>query len=191
MLRAQTRSVVARFDPAGTRPTVVVGIVIVALFFGAQLVNAVLPARAGDGGAQPGPGGAVDVGPLRIHLAPGWQQVQTEAGARLAKGSVAIDIQSTAYGGDAAALYRDFVEQVLAPAANGFGATPPSLVNVGGLPGVRGAYTGIFGVGEVEGQLTAFIVGGTGFVFDAWGSPGTLRALLAEIELMMASIEVR
>jgi hypothetical protein len=191
MLQSQTRSLHARFDPNGNRPTVMVAVFILVMFFGAQLVNAVLPAQAIGPGIQPGPAGSVEIGPLRIHLASGWQALETDFGPRLARGSVAIDIQSAAYVGDAASLYDEFVEDGLAPHATGFMATPPSLVPVGpGIAGARGAYTGVFGVGEVEGQLTAFIVGGTGFVFDAWGRAGTLRSLLADVELMIDTLEV-
>jgi hypothetical protein len=196
LLRARTRSVMARFDPTGVRPTMLVAGVIVALFFGAQLVNAVLPAPGAGPGPQPQPGGAVDIGPLRVSLAPGWQAVDGPLGPRLARGSVAIDFQVDAFDGDAASLYRVFVEQALAPHATGFSATDPSLVQVGsGIAGARGAYAGVFGTGasdgQVEGQLTVFVVDGTGVVIDAWGPMGTLRPLLSDVELMISTIEVR
>ena len=192
MLRAQTRSVLARFDPTGIRPTVTVAVIILVLFFGAQLVNGILPASAGGPGPQPQPGGAVDIGPIRMHLASGWQAIDTDGGVQVVRGSVAMDFQTLAFSADAATLYNAFVSQALAPNATGFAATDPSLVQVGpGIPGARGAYTGLFGVGEVEGQLTAFVVGGTGVVIDAWGPMGSLRALLGDVELMISTIEVR
>lgn len=166
-----------RRQSAAARPTAAVATIIVVLFFGAQLVNGSLPARAG---------GAVDIGPLRLELAPGWEFSQTEFGPRLAKGAVAVDIASLAYSGTPVELYDDFVAEALVPYASGFGATPAVPLTLdNGLGAVRGTYVGIFGVGEVEGQLTALTVAGWGVVFDAWGRSGTLRAVLSEVEQMI------
>lgn len=198
MLGTHARSLLARFDPAGLRPTIIVGGIILAVFFGAQLVNAVLPASRDVGpGPQPVPGGAVDIGPLRVSLASGWQAIDGPIGPRLVRGGVAVDFQLNSFQGNATELYNAFVSQALAPFASGFGATQPALIQVGpGIPGARGGYTGVFGtgadaVGQVEGQLTAFVVDGTGVVIDAWGSSGTLRPMLDDIELMISTIEVR
>jgi hypothetical protein len=129
---------------------------------------------------------------LRVHLFSGWQARQTAEGIpQLAKGSVAVDIHSASFSGDAGALYNTFVDQMASGGAR-LTATPPSLVQIGaGLAGARGAYTGFFGSNELEGQLTTFTLGGVGYVFDAWGPMGTLRPLLGEVELMINTIEVR
>ena len=187
----------ARFEPTGVRPTILVGGIILALFFGAQLLNSVLPAAAGGPGPQPQPGGAVDIGPIRVHVPNGWQvgQMPGGAGTRLARGGVVIDFQTNPFQGDAPTLYNAFVNQVLAPGATGFQATQPSLIQVGsGIAGARGAYTGVFAGnndGQLEGQLTTFVVDGTGVVIDAWGPIGTLRPLLGDVDLIISTIEMR
>lgn len=171
-----------RRESAAIGPAAAVATVIVLIFLGAQLVNAALPARAG---------GSVDLGPVRVELVAGWQLMHTDLGPRLAKGSVAIDVEIVPYDGTAAELYDDFVVDGLAPFANSFSATPPAPISLqAGLPAVRGSYTGIFGVGEVEGQLTTAVASDTGIVFDAWGRSGTLRALLPEVETMIDSLEI-
>jgi hypothetical protein len=179
-------------------------------FFGSQLVNSAIPVPSQPGPGPgptlgpgpgptfdpgpaptigPGPGpvqpNAVDLGPILVQLPAGWQVVEGPGGApRMVKGSVAIDVASVAFNGDASTLYRGFVDQVLEPNASGFSATQPTPAQVGaGLPAVRGLYTGVFGEGgQIEGHLTAIVAGGQGFIFDGWGPVGTLRPLLAEIE---------
>ena len=179
-----------RLDPAGVRPTLILAAVIAVLFFGSQILNAVIPAAAG--GADPQAPGTLDVGALRIQIAPGWQALDGPVGPRIARGSVAIDIGNVPFTGDVRSLYDEFVAQALAPHAIGFGATAASLVEVGnGVPAARGAYTGVFGEGgEIEGQLTALVVGGQGYVFDAWGQAGSLNPLLPEVELMLDTLRV-
>lgn len=178
-----------RLDPAGNRPTAVVAAVIALLFFGSQFVNAVIP--GGGTGGQP-VGGAAEIGNTRVLLADGWQVTDEAGGTRLAKGSVAIDVLNIDFAGDPSALYEEFVARALAPDAIGFEATDPRLVIIGaGIPAARGAYAGIFGqAGEVEGQLTAFVIDGDGYVFDAWSHAGGLSRLLPEVELMIDSVEV-
>jgi hypothetical protein len=171
---------------SGVWPTTGLALLIAAIFLGSQLLNSALPAQAG------ADGGTVEIAGLRIHLADGWQAVEGPIGPRLVRGSVAVDIQSAPFAADASSLYDLFVADVLAPAATGFAATGSSLVVVGpGLAGARGAYTGVFGgAGPVEGQLTALVNGGTGYVLDAWGPAGTLAAQLDDVELMIATFEL-
>lgn len=179
-----------RLDPASVRPALLLAGVIAAIFFGSQILNAVVPAASG--GAGPQAGATLDVGQLRIQIARGWQSLDGPVGPRIAKGSVAIDIGTIAFSDDVRTLYDDFVADALAPHAIGFGATAASLVEVGnGLPAARGAYTGVFGEGgEIEGQLTALVVAGQGYVFDAWGQAGSLNPLLPEVELMLDTLQV-
>lgn len=186
------RALMSWLDPQGIRPTAIVAGVILALFFGSQLLNGILPAAAQQGGIPVGPGSTVELGALRIHLVGGWQAVNGPVGPRLAKGSVAVDVQSGPFTGDPADLYAEFVNTQLAPFATGFGATQPSAITVGpGVRAARGAYTGVFGdAGEIEGEVTAMATGGTGYVFDAWGASGTLRSLLAEVQRMLETVEV-
>ncbi len=179
----------SRLDPAGNRPTLVVAAFIALLFFGSQFANAVIP--DGVTGRRPA-GGAAEIGNIRVLLADGWRITDVEGGTRLAKGSVAIDVLNIDFAGDPSALYEEIVAQALAPNAMGFEATDPSLVIIGaGIPAAQGAYAGIFAhAGEVEGQLTAFVVDGDGYVFDAWSHAGGLSRLVPEVELMIDSVQV-
>ncbi|HEY7600462.1 MAG TPA: hypothetical protein VH741_11090 [Candidatus Limnocylindrales bacterium] len=194
--RAPAQALVGRLDPAGVRPTIVLAVFLGALFFGSQVVNSAIPLPAAPPGATAGPDGrpasSVDLGELTVQVPAGWQLTDGPVGPRLARGSVAIDIGSLAFNGDATSLYNAFVSEVLAPNATGLSATQPALVQVGpGVPAVRGIYTGIFGEGgQVEGHVTALVVDGTGYVFDAWGLVGTLRPLLPDVELVTDTLVV-
>lgn len=66
----QARAVVSLLDPTGLRPTAIVAGVILALFFGVQIVNAFIPV-AGAGPGVPGPAGPGPVGPGQPTAAPG------------------------------------------------------------------------------------------------------------------------
>lgn len=59
---AQAKALFSQLDPTGVRPTAIVAGVILALFFGAQLLNAITPTAA-VGPGNPGPGGLGPVGP--------------------------------------------------------------------------------------------------------------------------------
>lgn len=179
-------------DEAGLRPTLAVAGLILLLFVGSQLLNAAIPARADGLTGDPQEGRSLVLGRLRLHLAPGWQALETSLGPRLVRGAVALDVQRAAFSGNAHELYDAFVREALAPAASGFSATAPVLTSLGPeLSGARGAYTGVFGEGgEIEGQLTSVVVDGDGFVFDAWAPLGNLRALLPDVELMLSTVEL-
>ncbi len=59
---AQARTLFSQLDPTGYRPTAIVAGIILALFFGSQLFNALIPVSA-VGPGVPGPGGQGPVGP--------------------------------------------------------------------------------------------------------------------------------
>ncbi len=215
-------------DPTGIRPTAIVIGVIVALFFGAQLVNAIIPQRTSDPGTGPGtgpitgpgqpgqtlppiavptagpgsgpgqplpPGSVLTAGPLRIPLEPGWQAQEGPSSSiivRLVKGGTAIDLLSlTVQGGTATpeAIYNGYMQLI---GGTGFTNTPPGNIQIGGgLPAVRGNYTGVFDQDQLEGEVTAFVTGTSdGWVWDAWASTGTLRGLLPEAQRMIDNIQV-
>ena len=218
-------------DPTGIRPTAIVVGVILALFFGSQLVNAIIPQRTSadpgtgpgtgpiSGPGQPGqtlppitapttgpgsgpgqplpPGSFLTAGPLRIPLEPGWQAQEGPSSSiivRLVKGSAAIDLLSlTVQGGTATpdAIYNGYM-QLIGADGTGFTNTPPSNIQIGGgLPATRGNYAGVFGQSQIEGEVTAFVTGTSdGWVWDAWASTGTLRALLPEAQRMIDNIQV-
>jgi hypothetical protein len=219
----------SQLDPTGFRPTAIVAGIIIALFFGAQLVNAVIP-QPGVGPGVPGPGGqgpsgpgpvptpgipqpttgpggpgpistplpagsTMTVGPLRIPLENGWvpQEVpDSNVIVRLTKASAAIDLFSASIQGqaDAAAVFSFYIQQ-MQQGTSGFNASQPNLIQIGnGIAAARGTYTGVFGQNQIEGEVTTFVVGATGFIFDTWASSGTLRGLLPEAERMVDNLQV-
>lgn len=181
-------------DRTGLRPTAIVLGIIAALFFGSQLVNAVIPTPgvAPGPGIGPGtgpippvvvpeeptgpgreprpPGSFLTAGPLRIPLVAGWQPASTEGSsaiATLVKGAVQIDLFSTTITGGTptpAAVYNSYTS-FIGQSATGFGTAQPASIQIGsGLPAARGIYTGVFNGNQLEGEVTAFITGTT----DGW-----------------------
>jgi len=206
-------------DPTGWRPTAIVAGVILALFFGSQLLNAVIPVAAvgpgvpGPGPAGPGPvpttgpgpgpvttapppGSTLTVGPLAMPLQAGWVPQEVPGSGiivRLVKGGVAIDVFGSTLQGqtDAAALYTAYMNE-LAGDSDSFGATQPTALTIGnGIPAARGVYTGVFGDSQVEGQVTTLALGTDGFIFDVWAGSGTLQSLLPEAQQMIDNLRVQ
>jgi hypothetical protein len=142
------------------------------------------------------PGSTLTLGPLRIPLESGWspQEVpDSNIVVRLVKGNVAVDVFGASIQGqaDAAAVYNAYLTQSLQPAATGFNASQPNLLQIGnGIPAARGTYTGVFGQSQIEGQVTTIVVGANGFIFDTWGSAGTLGQLLPEAQRMIDNLQV-
>ena len=217
---AQAKALFSQLDPTGLRPTAIVAGIIFALFFGAQLLNALTPVSAvGPGNPGPGgpgpigpgpqptnpagpastplpPGSTLTVGPLRIPLENGWVPQEVPSSniiVRLTKGSVAVDLFSASIQGqaDAAAVYNSFI-QSLEQDSTGLGATQPNVVQIGnGQLAARGSYTGVFGQNQVEGEVTTLVVDGAqGFIFDVWAGAGTLRTLLPEAQRMIDNVQV-
>jgi hypothetical protein len=135
------------------------------------------------------------VGPLRIPLENGWvpQEVpDSNVIVRLTKASAAIDLFSASIQGqaDAAAVFSFYIQQ-MQQGTSGFNASQPNLIQIGnGIAAARGTYTGVFGQNQIEGEVTTFVVGATGFIFDTWASSGTLRGLLPEAERMVDNLQV-
>ncbi len=206
----------SQLDPSGYRPTAIVAGIILALFFGSQLLNGLIPVSAvgpglpgpgGQGPAGPGPttgpgplttplppGSTLPVGPLRIPLENGWvpQDVPgSDIVMRLVKGGVAIDFFSASVPGDAATLYNGYMSS-LQEGSTGFGATQPNLIQLGnGIAAARGSYTGLFGSTQVEGEITTIVLaGGQGWVLDVWTGSGMLGAQLAEADRMIDNLQV-
>ncbi len=112
--------------------------------------------------------------------------------ARLVKGGSAIDVFSATIEGqaDAAAVYNFYIQN-MAPDATGFGATQPNAIQIGsGIPAARGTYSGAFGESQIEGEVTTFVVGNTGWIFDVWSSAGSLQPTLTEAEQMIDNLQV-
>lgn len=192
----QARALLSHLDPSGLRPTFAVAGVIIAIFLGAQLLNAILPVSAVGPGTPLPPGSALPIGPLRVPLEPGWVTQEVPGSSivvRLVKGSVAIDVFSVIVPAstDAGSVYTSYLNS-MALDATGFGATAPSPIQIGnGNPAVRGTYTGVFGQNQVEGEVTALVHGGSGWIFDVWASSGTLRSLVPEAERMIDNTQVQ
>ena len=190
----RARQAFSVLDPTGLRPTAIVLGIIAALFFGSQLVNALVPAPtvAPGSGVGPGsgpippvvvpdqpadpgsgplpPGSFLTAGPLRIPLVAGWQSASStnsSAIASIVKGAVQIDLFSTSITGGTAtptAVYDTYMS-FIGESAVGFGNAQPAGIQIGGgLPAARGIYTGVFGGNQLEGEVTAFITGTT----DGW-----------------------
>ncbi|MDP8904101.1 MAG: hypothetical protein M3N29_02080 [Chloroflexota bacterium] len=189
---APLQSVLSKLDPTGIRPTAIVAAVIVALFVGAQLVNAVIPLPARPGSGTGGEGDRfVTFGGLRMTLVSGWQPSQGPGSGQLVKGSVALDIYVLDYDGTATTLYSAFVSQMVGRNATGFQPTEPSVITLGAIPAARGSYVGIFGEGgELEGEVTTVVVGARGYGFDAWAPGGSLNGLLGEVRQMLDTLHV-
>lgn len=217
----RARQAFSLLDPTGLRPTAIVLGIIAALFFGSQLVNAVIPTpgvapgtgvgpgagpvppvvapqQPTDPGAGPVPPGSfLTAGPLRIPLVAGWQpatNTNSSAIASLVKGAVQIDLFSaTITGGTASptAVYNTYMS-FIGQNATGFGSGRPTGVQIGGgLPAARGVYQGVFDGNQLEGEVTAFLTGTSdGWVWDAWGPPGTLGTLLPEVHSMIDSVQL-
>lgn len=229
----RARQAFSLLDPTGLRPTAIVIGVILALFFGSQLVNALIPVPrtgagpgtgpgtgpisgpgqpgqtlppigvptlppTGPGQPAPGPGGSVlEVGRLRIPLEAGWTPGEGPSSSivvRLTKGSSAIDLVTlTVQGGVATPVgVYDGYMQLIGADATGFANAAPSNVQIGqGMPAARGAYQGQFGGSQIEGEITAFVAGGTdAWVWDAFGSAGTFGSLMPEAQRMIDNIQV-
>jgi hypothetical protein len=165
----------AYLDTATLRPTLGVAALILAVFFGVQLVNAAVPAGGRTGvGPGPGvertpdpaaptpfqptqppvgpgpaqPGETLTIGPLRLSLPSGWQTGQTQSGNfRMGKGGVIIDLNTLVLDQDADAtgLCAAFINQVLAPDATGFSTSQPVPFAVTGASAARALYSGVFG----------------------------------------------
>lgn len=217
---ASARAALSVFDPAGVRPTVIVAGIILALFLGAQVVNALIP-TTGVGPGQPGPGSgpgpvssngpgtgpgpistplppgsSMTIGPLRVALEGGWQPQDVPNSniiVRLVKANVAIDVISASIQGqaDAARVYTEYISS-LQGQSNSFGATQANQIQVGnGVPAARGTYTGAFDQHQVEGEVTTFLSSATqGWIFDVWADAGTLRQLLPEADQMINNVQV-
>jgi hypothetical protein len=215
----RARQAFSLLDPTGLRPTAIVLGIIGALFFGSQLVNAVIPTPgvAPGPGVGPGvgpvppvvapqqptgpgpvqPGSSLTAGPLRIPLVAGWQpatNTNSSAIASMIKGAVQIDLFSAAITGGTAsptAVYNTYMS-FIGQNATGFGSGQPSGIQIGGgLPAARGVYQGVFGGNQLEGEVTAFVTGTSdGWVWDAWGPPGTLGPLLGEVRTMIDNVQL-
>jgi hypothetical protein len=112
-------------------------------------------------------------------------------GLRLEKGVVVVDLftQASADAGELAALYRD---DVLRDQATQLTPGEVETVATDAGSGARFGYQGIFiGIsGAIEGEVTAFVSGGSGIVADAWAPQGRLGVALEEVHAMLDSIEV-
>lgn len=179
-------------DPASIRPTVVVAIIIAALFYGTQILNEALPAAASD--VPISASGTVAIGQGAV-ITPldGWTASGHDGGdgVRLEKGIVAVDLFAETFGADAADLAAGYRDEVLAADTTQFTATPiESFTSSNGTPGARFRYQGVFtGIDvAIEGEVTVLFDGGLGVVADSWTRQGNLDDTLGEIHDMLQSV---
>ena len=195
---AQARQLLSGLDPTGWRPTLTILGVILAMVVGSTLFNAIIPTpqSTGPGGQPLPPGSTLDAGPLRIPLAAGWQIVPPRANvlASIGKGSVQIDLVSVTITGatpTAANVYAGYMG-IIGQGTPGFGSTQASSIGIGpGIPAARGTYQGLFGQSQLEGDVTAFVTGTDGWVWDVYGAQGTLGTLLGEARQMIGNVQIR
>ncbi len=193
----QGRAVLGRLDPTGWRPTLIVGAVLLAVVFGTQFVNALVPNRATGPGPSIPQGSAVEIGAgVYLRAQAGWQAQMIQPGhLRLSKGIAVLDARFFgSFQGDASALISSYVEQILRPDSSQLATTPVQVVPVAaGSPGARATYVGSFtSVPQpIEGQLTAVLLQGRPILFDAWASQGQLDQALFDVGRMLETLEVR
>jgi hypothetical protein len=183
-----------RLDRSGMRPTLLVAAVIAILLFGAQALNAAIPAPEGSG---VGADGAIELGGgVRLYPVPGWTVLETDGdgAALLRRGSVILEVVAARQDGSATELYDAYVEAVVEPAAVELTVGRPAPVSLAAsFPAIRGPYIGrCEGVTEtVEGQITVLSVGdGIGVIFDAAAVGGSLAIVQDDIDAMIDALEV-
>jgi hypothetical protein len=182
-------------DPATRSQTFIVAAVIAALFYGSSVLNEALPANANDQGQVTVAGEPIAVGGgVRITPVDGWLSSPHEngSGIRLEKGVVVIDLYPESVGGNAGALAKAYLEDILKPDATQLTATDTEVASSAEGTAARFGYQGIFvGVDvPIEGEVTAIFIGAQGVVADAWSRQGDLADLLGEVHEMLDTIEV-
>jgi hypothetical protein len=191
---ATARGWFGRFDPATRRQTVVVAAIIAALFWGTQVLNEAIPAKAAAQG-QVALGDPVVIGAgARITPLGGWTTTPhtNGNGIRLEKGLVVIDLYPETFGDTARDLAEAYLEGVLRPGATQLTESDTQVATTPTGTAARFAYQGLFkGVDvAIEGEVTAVKAGGQGVIADAWSSQGDLGSLLGEVHDMLETIEV-
>lgn len=182
-------------DPASIRPTVIVAIIIAALFYGTQILNEALPAAASEVPVSASGTVAIGEGAVMTPLE-GWTANGHDSGdgIRLEKGIVAVDLFAETFGSDASDLAEGYRDEVLAADTTQFTATPiETFTSSNGTPGARFRYQGVFtGIDvAIEGEVTVLFDDGLGVVADGWTRQGALDEDLGEIHEMLQSVVVR
>lgn len=179
-------------DPATRRQTFAVAAILAALFFGSQVLNEALPANAQ---GQVTPGATVEIGDgVRITPLEGWVVTPHDngIGIRLEKGVVVIDLYPETTGGNAGALAKAYLDDILTADATQLTTTEIEVATGDNGTAARFSYQGLFQGVEVpiEGEITALFIGAQGVIADAWSGQGGLANLLGEIHDMIGTIEV-
>ena len=182
-------------DPASVRPTIIVALIIAALFYGTQILTEALPAAASD--VPVTASGSIEIGEGATFTPPSdWAASVHDngEGVRLEKGIVVVDLWAETFGSSATELADAYRREVLEADTTQFTSTPPELVaTANGTTGVRFRYQGLFtGVAvAIEGEVTVLYDGGLGVVADAWTRQGDLDVALGEIHDMVRTVVVR
>lgn len=180
-------------DPATRRQTGIVAVVLAAMYFGSQLLNAALPGAAATD-IQVQPGNPVQIGDgWQITPGDGWVASRHDSGngIRLEKGVVVIDLFADSFD-SATDLANAYLEQSLKAGATQITASDVETASAAGGSAARFTYQGLFPEASVaiEGEVTAIVTGGTGVIADAWSPQGDLGQLLGEIHQMLDTIAV-
>jgi hypothetical protein len=191
-MAAPARAWLAGLDPATRRPTFIVAAILAGFFFGSQVLNEALPARADD---QVVPGLPVVIGSNAtvVPLA-GWlvSTFDEGSGIRLEKGSVALDLfPGTSQ--NAGSLLEAYFEQVLKEQATEITTSETETASSANGSAARFSYQGLFigADGAIEGEVTAVAAAGHGVIADAWAPQGRLESLLEEVREMVDTIAVQ
>ena len=180
-------------DPKSIRPTLIVAIIIAALFYGTQILNEALPAAASE--VPVSAGGTVQIGDgASITAVDGWAASAHDSGGgiKLEKGIVVLDLWPDTSSSSAIELAQAYRDQALEANTTQFTAT---TIQAGTSPNGTTAvfrYQGVFkGIDvAIEGEVTVVFHGGLGVIADAWTRQGSLDEALGEIHAMVDSIEL-
>ncbi len=211
MASSRAGSALAGLDRTGWRTTIAVALVMIGVFGGANLVNAVVPlptnpgtvtgnpgqtgtGQPGTGPAQPGPvtaGQPTDVGSgVKIYAPAGWSVTQSQDGSTaFSRGSAVVIVTVGSFSGSPADLEKQYRAQFTDMQ---FSGSAPNQATMGsGIPAVAVVYTAVLqGKTQVDGIYVVGVSKGVGVVVNALAPQGQLQALSADISAIVGSVQV-
>jgi hypothetical protein len=143
------------------------------------------PTIAADGTVAVQPG-------VTVRVPAGWRVEEAlEDGIHLSNGATSAHVVVRERGGPIGAI-RQYVQESLAPDAEGLSWTVPSQTEIGGRPAARSTYSGWFWdeQDEVDGRLVAVEESGSTVLVDAWAPDGELGSTESDVDAMLESVEV-
>lgn len=171
----------------------------VVVTIGGWVVAAAVPGDAASVATDTAPG-TVDVGPtLTVAVEPGWRVVHQDpsgGGVVLSNGTGVLEVYpARAAYRDPDPLVRDYVAEVLRPAASQLSLAPAEpFAAAAGVAALRVPYQGTFPVASypLEGAVTGVVAqGGSAAVFDASAPQGQLVTVIDQVDAMILGSEIR